>query len=423
MSFEVPKGVALAHPLGNQFFRRLAGGLRDAGLLQATFTCVDWSVSRRWRRVLPKRLSAELDRRSVSQNLGVPVASHPWREIGRVAAGPLGFQRLVRHEVGLLSVDAVFRDFDRWVAGRLARTPGAAMAYAYEDAAESTFIEASRLGWLRAYDLPIAYWETSRRLLDEEAKLRPEWEPTLGGTRDSSNKQERKTNELRLANLVICPSRFVADSLPTWARDTRQVVIAPFGSPVPSAARQSRMAASGSRKLRVLFAGAMSQRKGLADLFNAVRSLKRPDIELVVMGSPVAPMGFYRSQLRDFTHEPPRPHSSVLELMRTCDVFCLPSIVEGRALVIQEAMSQGLPVIVTPNTGVDDAVQDGVNGFVVPIRSPEKIAEKLFWCADHKELLPELGHAAMSVSTQFSWARYSNAIISALLPACAAARE
>ena len=56
----------------------------------------------------------------------------------------------------------------------------------------------------------------------------------------------------------------------------------------------------------------------------------------------------------DFTYEPPRPHHEVLQLMKTCDVLVLPSIVEGRALVQQEAMSCRLPVIATRNAGADD---------------------------------------------------------------------
>ena len=65
--------------------------------------------------------------------------------------------------------------------------------------------------------------------------------------------------------------------------------------------------------------------------------------------------------------------------MRTCDIFCLPSIVEGRALVIQEAMSQGLPIIITANTGAEDLVVAEETGFLVPIRNAEAIAEKINW--------------------------------------------
>ena len=79
-------------------------------------------------------------------------------------------------------------------------------------------------------------------------------------------------------------------------------------------------------------------------------------IELVVMGSLLRPISWYRERFADFIYEMPRPHGEVLRLMQSCDVFVLPSIVEGRALVQQEAMACGLPVIATKNAGADDVI-------------------------------------------------------------------
>lgn len=402
-------GVVLAHPSGNRFFRELAAAVQRAGRLAELCTAIDWRGGGLADAVLPQGVRAELERRSFSRELGVPVATHPWREVGRLVSARLGWRGPLRHETGSFSVDAVYREFDAWVARRLSRVAGAGVAYAYEDAAEATLTAAGLLGWQRVYDLPIAYWETSRRLLEEEAERWPAWEPTLVGTRDSVEKQARKTRELAQADIVVCPSRFVAASVP--ASSGRRVVLAPFGSPPIG----PRRAASDPRKpLRVLFAGSMSQRKGLADLFAAMRLLKRSDIELVVFGSPVAGMEFYRRELPDFTYEAPRPHAQVLELMGTCDVLCLPSIVEGRALVVQEAMSRGLPVVITANTGADDAVVEGEGGFVVPLRAPAAIAEKLAWLADHREAATAAGVAAQRSAARFTWNDYGAKIVSAL---------
>ena len=73
----------------------------------------------------------------------------------------------------------------------------------------------------------------------------------------------------------------------------------------------------------------------------------------------------------------------------------LPSIVEGRALVQQEALSCGLPIIVTPNAGGEDLVEEGITGHLVPIRSPEKIAEAISsLLADRNEPSRALGSCA-----------------------------
>ncbi len=116
----------------------------------------------------------------------------------------------------------------------------------------------------------------------------------------------------------------------------------------------------------------------------------------------------------DFIHESTRPHAAVLALMGTCDVLCLPSIVEGRALVVQEALSVGLPAIVTANTGADDAIEAGRCGFVVPIRSPEAIAERLAWCADHRAALRAFSAAAQAAAARLTWPHYGRAVVSGL---------
>jgi glycosyltransferase involved in cell wall biosynthesis len=325
-------------------------------------------------------------------------------------------QRYLRHETGWASIDGVYRDFDKAVAARLRKAARQiSSVYAYEDGALATFKQAKALGLTCVYDLPIAYWETARRLLMEEAARLPGWAPTLkGGIQDSPEKLERKTQELELADIVVGPGSFVENSLPAWAKE-KKIVMVPFGSPEPAREERELKKTDLNKPLRVLFAGSMSQRKGLGDLFAAMRLLNRRDIELVVMGSAEAPMEFYRKEYPDFIYEPGRPNQQVLALMQTCDVFCLPSIVEGRALVMQEAMSQGLPLIITPNTGGEDLIkQDGSTGFLVPIRSPEIIAEKLHWMLDNRAATMEMGQKAKQYAAEYTWKKYGDGIIRAI---------
>lgn len=404
------RGV-LAHPFGNQFVRHLGRALAAEGRLAEFCTCLDWRPGG-IDRLLPRGLAAELGRRSFGDFAGARTATRPAREALRLLAGRAGWKALTRHETGVVSVDGVGRDFDAWVARRVARATEGAWVYAYEDFAEATFRAAAERGWRRIYDLPIAYWETGHRLLAEEAVRWPAWEFTLEATRNSAAKLARKTRELELADVVVCPSDFVAESLPPAARAGKRIVVAPFGSPEPGMGRDEPRRTGA--KLRVLFAGAMTQRKGLADLFEAVRRLRRSDVELVVMGSPLAAPEFYRREGPEFVYEKPRPHAEVLALMRSCDVFCLPSIVEGRALVVQEALSAGLPAIVTANTGAADVVSDGRNGFVVPIRAPEVIAEKLAWLADRRGELPAWSAAAQAAAAQWTWRGYAAKIVAGL---------
>jgi glycosyltransferase involved in cell wall biosynthesis len=220
---------------------------------------------------------------------------------------------------------------------------------------------------------------------------------------------------LDLAHTVVVPSDFVLASLPPRVRATRRCLVARFGS--PEATIESDVPQPTRNRLRVLFAGSMTQRKGLADLFAAMRLLRRRDVELVVMGSLIAPLAFYQSQCADFVYEPPRPHGEVLALMRSCDVLALPAIVEGRALVQQEALASGLPLIVTPNAGGADLVDEGRTGFLVPIRSPEALADRIAWFADHRQELPEMRRRARQKAADTGWASYEAVVNEAVAPA------
>lgn len=405
--------ILVAHPFGNANVRALLAALVSEGLLARYVTTLGWSKHSPWLERAPASLQPQLQRRSYE----LPpekVQAHPFREAARLIAAASGLAPLIRHERGWASIDAVWQDLDRRAADYLqyCQHRGHIRAvYAYEDCAAQLFHVAERSGARRVYDLPIAYWELARRLLQEEAERYPDWEPTLGGTRDSHEKLGRKTRELELAELVVCPSNFVLESLPQSVRDTKTCVMIPFGSPSASIGSDGK---DYGMPLRVLFAGSMTQRKGLADVFAAMKLIGSSAVELVVMGSPLQPLAWYRERLPQFTFEAPRPHADVLRLMRSCDVLVLPSIVEGRALVQQEAMACGLPLIATRNAGGDDLITDGETGFLVPIRAPEALAEKISWCAGNRESTYGMGIAAQRRAAQLTWRGYGEKVLAAI---------
>lgn len=410
--------IILSHPTSNNNVRHLVNGLIDNNLLLKFYTSVAifpdsylFELSR-----LPS--FSMLQRRSFDVKLRPYTKTWPIFELSRLISIKMNLSFLNRYEKGLFSIDSVYRSLDRHVSNKLvdAKINSASLVYSYEDGALFTFEKAKSIGMETCYELPIAYWETLRRLLLEEAERLPQWKATIGGIKDSDEKLQRKRRELELADNIVVPSKFVQDSLPLWTQGKR-IIMAPFGSPPINNIQyneEERMPKATTKPLKVLFVGSMSQRKGLGDLFAAFRLLNRTDIELVVMGSMQAPIEFYKGEFSRFRFEPGRPNNEVLELMRSCDIFCLPSIVEGRALVMQEAMSQGLPLIITPNTGGEDLIIEGKTGFLVPIRSPELIAEKLNWCIENRQEIKEMGKFAQQHAAKYTWENYSQKIVNSL---------
>jgi glycosyltransferase involved in cell wall biosynthesis len=77
---------------------------------------------------------------------------------------------------------------------------------------------------------------------------------------------------------------------------------------------------------------------------------------------------------------PPLPHAILADRLRSADVFVFPSLEDGWARTVSEAMACGLPCVVTPNTGAKDSIVEGAHGSIVPIRDAQAIAEStLHW--------------------------------------------
>jgi len=388
------RNVILSHPTGNANVRQVLQALVESGRLCQFFTGAGWSRTNFDRLPIPTRLRKKLSRR-VYDIPSASIRSHLLRD---------GLRLLGVNVPGFSDIDSVYQALDHSVANALQNTQGVAAVYCYEDGALETFRRAKQLGIRCIYDLPIAYWETSRQLLAEEQERLPEWAPTLQVDTDSKEKSARKAEEISLADAIVCPSDFVRDSIPEEIRRTKAVHVTPFGSPLAAPTKQVRDWQQ--RKLRVLFVGSMTQRKGLADLFEAIKLLPSEKFELHILGSPLQPLSFYRQFGVDFVHHEPRPHAEVLELMDQCHVFVLPSLVEGRALVQQEALSRGLPIIVTHNAGASDLVEDGEAGVLVPIRSPESIAQALSRLEENRDQLKAMSRSTIERAHMQSWEMY-----------------
>ena len=159
----------------------------------------------------------------------------------------------------------------------------------------------------------------------------------------------------------------------------------------------------------VLFLGQICMRKGIHYLLEGFRNARLADARLVLAG-PVDPL--FRPILEGyrglFDEVGVVRHSQVREYYLTADVLVMPSLADAYPLVVLEAMSTGLPVIVSENTGMADLIRKGGEGFVVPIRDSRAIAEKLTVLHENRERCASMGMAAMATIHLLDWKNYQN---------------
>jgi glycosyltransferase involved in cell wall biosynthesis len=131
----------------------------------------------------------------------------------------------------------------------------------------------------------------------------------------------------------------------------------------------------------MLFVGATSLRKGLPYLLEAYAQIRHPKKSLTLVGSPDDPVIALMKKRAlwpdDIVVAGPQPQSRLKEIMSRSHVMILPSVEEGLALVQAEAMACGCPVIGTDHTGATDLFEDGIEGFILPIRRADMIAQRL----------------------------------------------
>ena len=94
---------------------------------------------------------------------------------------------------------------------------------------------------------------------------------------------------------------------------------------------------------------------------------------------------------------------NISEVYNACSTAIFPSVTEGFGIGILEAMAHERPVIASKGAGASELIEDGITGFVVPIRDPKAIAEKIDWFKNNRERIPVMGQKARRKARNFTW--------------------
>ena len=218
---------------------------------------------------------------------------------------------------------------------------------------------------------------------------------------------ERRLRDIELADRVLVPSHHIAAALTRHGTPAEKIGVVPY------AADSRRFKPDPEKKhgenCTFLFAGGITQRKGIRYLLEAWKRVKRPGWRLQLVGSPPRDPGPLTPLLEGVEHLGRVSHSEMPRLMAQADVFVFPSLFEGSAVVTYEALASGLPCIVTPSAG--SVVRDGVEGFVIPPGSIEAVAERMETLGSNPLLRTAMAHAARSRALFFDWPKYHRSIV------------
>lgn len=139
--------------------------------------------------------------------------------------------------------------------------------------------------------------------------------------------------------------------------------------------------------------------KGVCEYLEAARVVKdkHPGVKFYLLGKYETAMQdavdkkYVEDFIRDGIVERFEETSDVRPYYRDCSVYVLPSYREGTPRTVLEAMAMGRPIITTDTQGCRECV-DGENGFLVPVKDAQSVAEKMSWFVEHPEQIERMGH-------------------------------
>jgi glycosyltransferase involved in cell wall biosynthesis len=195
---------------------------------------------------------------------------------------------------------------------------------------------------------------------------------------------------------ILSPSSYVTNSFLTRGFRPEQILknVYPVDLSLFQPSAQPRPK---DRPLTIINTGSLSLRKGTPYLLEAFRLVRKaiPNARLLLTRIIEDSVRGILPRYSDLPIEwsAPLPHTRLAERLRSADIFVLPSLEDGFAFTVAEALACGLPAITTRNTGASDLIISGENGEVVPIRDSAALAEAIlkWW-----EAIRAAGHCPLT---------------------------
>ncbi|WP_220472595.1 glycosyltransferase family 4 protein [Spirosoma foliorum] len=331
--------------------------------------------------------------------VGIPhsrIKSYPWVHSINMANKRFGLIRSKRinRKIEWLACELI----DKYVASEITSST---VLIALSSMGLHAGIKTQQLGGYYICDRGSSHIRFQNELLIEEYAR---WGFSFEGINPQVIKKEEL--EYEVADKITVPSEFAKKSFMRMGVSEAKISKIIYGANFD---RFFKIADPPKNCFRVFWVGELSIRKGFMYLYEAFQMLKHPRKELLVVGAvtPEIKKLLASKSTANITFLHKVANKDLALLYSTSHVFVLPSIEEGMAMVQGEALACGCPVIATTNTGSEDLFKNGVEGYIIPIRSPNSIKECLQQLVDNHLLQSQMSEAATQRVKQINgWDRY-----------------
>ena len=345
----------------------------------------------------------ELNRRSIREVPHTVIKSRPLPELLRVFS---------MRKLNAAISDSIWEwseiGFDRWVASQLAKD--ISWVHTCEHAGLATLEKAKKLNVMSVYEQPSQHHAFFTEIVHRQLKAYPEFkkdEFNLMVDKNAVRRNKRRDQELHTADWVLCNSGFTKATLLNAGISEHKIMTIPLGFPE---VKQMETRTCGE-KVVFLYAGNLSLRKGIHILLQAWKEEAPEKAELWLVGRKALPDVFFHDLPNNVRLFPNVPHAELMQMYQQANVFILPTLADGFGMVLTEAMSCGLPVITTFNSGGPDLIDHEKEGLLIAAEEKEAVKESIRWCMHNQNNLPEMGRKAAIKASAYPWAAYRKKLI------------
>ncbi|WP_025725315.1 glycosyltransferase family 4 protein [Acholeplasma granularum] len=229
--------------------------------------------------------------------------------------------------------------------------------------------------------------------------------------RDYKTNIEKSKKEIDLAHYFLVASKFTNESLMFSGVKESKIYQCTYGIDVN---KFTPGKLQNTDRLRCTFMGAITAKKGCSYLFEAITMLKEESIQFNIIGGYNKNDYYYKNfqDICNFTGHILK--DKVIEYLQDTDVFIFPSLADGFGFAALEALSCGVPVIVSSNAGISDIIIDEFNGFKIESRSSKEIEKKIRWFNKNLDKLPQMKINARKSAIEMTWEKYGKDIDNAI---------
>lgn len=274
---------------------------------------------------------------------------------------------------------------------------------------------------VKILDMSAASLPFMKKIYEKDMQINPRFSSNLKKYSDfifDRDNQKNSIKEIELSDSLLVPSEFSKRTLAGLTTENTPIFLNPYGFDKSNDNVYSKI--SQEKKdgvVSLIYTGSVNQRKGISYLLEAVDAIRQRftdiEINLKLLGIYDKEDEAIRDYLNKFSFLGLVTKDKVKEELMVSDLFIFPSLSDSFSFSVIEALSLGVPVICSDNTGAADFISNGVNGYVFKTQNKQELINILEYYISDLSRLKELKKTTIKRAKALdnTWDKYNRILL------------